>query len=260
MNIRRGIRYGEIFLSVCLALFIIPSEVKPAQVSNEARRETVRLERLSNNLWEGLVEEHRFGSPVDKRIRLDVFNFLNGVLALRRTMDSRRAQASNRNEVLDLLLLQSETVDRSLQKIKINRLLLRDWDTTKTSLDSLARLLNLKARPTSPPKEVRGNAKNVNELQIEIREIRAVGNFFKQEYRIRGAVSGRNIVSAGIYSRGQQIKTIPVRLHDRNMNEASFSLRMKAQEGITVRLIDSQGLLVEKPVKFPAGGGFPGLR
>ena len=260
MNIRRGIRYGEIFLSVCLALFLIPPEVRPAQVSNEARRETIRLERLSNNLWEELVEEHRFGSSVDQRIRLDVFNFLNGARALRRTMDNIRAQSRDREEFLDLLLLQSEKVDRSLQKIKINRLLLREWDNTKTSLDSLARLLNLKVSPPPPHKEVRGNSKNVNELQIAIREIRAVGNFFKQEYRIRGAVSGRNIVSAGIYSRGQQIKSIPIRLNDRNMNEASFSLRMKAQEGITVRLIDSQGLLVEKPVKFPAGGGFPGLR
>ncbi len=260
MDQRVRTRYGKLFLVSFLFFPLLVPGVTLGQISNEARREMVRLERLAENVWEGLLEEHRFGSPVDQGTKLDVFNFLNGARALRENMESSRTRASELADVLELLLLQSDAVNRSLRNIKIGRLILREWGDTKVSLNSLARLLSPSKGIPSRPMETRGSPENINGLGIEISEIRAVGNIFKNDHRIRGIISGRNIVSAGIYAKGQLVKSISVPLHDRNKRETTFSFRMKAQEGITVRVIDSQGLLIERTVKFPSRGGFPGLR
>ena len=253
-------RHIRLFSVALLFLLFQQPEVTFCQTSNVTQREALRLERAAGNLWEGLLEEDRYGSPVDQRTKLDVFNFFNGARALREGVEGGQAQVRDLGNVLTLLQLQSEAVDRSFRKARIGRLMLRDWDEAKRSLNSLARLVS--SRGGSPTGQARAarHSKNVNDLQIEIRKIEHVGNFFGNEYRVRGVISGRNIVSAGIYSRGQLLKPISVRLHDRRLNENSFAVRLEAREAATVRVIDSQGFVMEKAVEFPAGGLFPGLR
>ena len=74
-------------------------------------------------------------------------------------------------------------------------------------------------------------------------------------------ISGRNIVSAGIYSEERLIKPITVRLHDRRLGENPFAVRLEPPKGdVTVRVIDSRGFVLEKPVEFPARELIPGLR
>ncbi|MFQ5792692.1 MAG: hypothetical protein ACE5JU_11910 [Candidatus Binatia bacterium] len=249
-------------LFVAFLFFSLQSPgVSWGQIGYEVRREVLRLERLATNVWEGLLEETRFGYPVDQRIRLDVFNFVNGARTLNRKVEGGRARTGDIADVLGLLQLQSEAVDRSLRNAGIGRLVLRDWDEARTSLNSLVRLVTPSRATPSRDEGLARNLKNVNDLHIQISEVRPVGNFFKEEYRIRGVISGRNIVSAGIYSEGRLLKPISVRLHDGRFSENPFSVRLEAPEGdVTFRVIDSRGFVIERPVEFPARGFLPGLR
>ena len=245
----------------CLALWILWPGMTLAQVSNEARREAARLERLAGNVWEGLLEEHRYGTPVDSTTKLEVFNFYNGAQAFRTSMERTRSRSGSLADLMELLQIQSQAVDRSLGSANIGTLLEREWEYAKISLASLARLLKLKETPPPPPpSETTGERENVNELSISVTQVNPTGNFLKSEYRIRGVISGRNLVSAGIYAKGQLLSSLSVPLHSTKMSETPFSFRMKSQDGITIRVIDNQGLLVEEAVEFPAGGILPSLR
>ncbi|MFQ5851695.1 MAG: hypothetical protein ACE5JU_14065 [Candidatus Binatia bacterium] len=251
----------KLFFVAFLFLFLQAPGISSGQVSNEVRREAMRLEKLATYVWEGLLEEGRFGTPVDQRTRLDLFNFVNGTRALKLKTESRRARGDDLAEFAELLQLQSKAVDRSLRSVRIARIVLRDWDDAKASLDSLARLVSRTKRPSLRDEDTARNRDNVNDLGIEISEIRPVGNFFKNDYRIRGTISGRNIVSAGIYSGGRLLKPISVRLHDRRLSETAFSVRLEPPEGdVKIRVIDSRGFVMEKPVELPERGLLPGLR
>lgn len=251
----------RLFFISFLFLFLQATGISSGQVSEDVRREATRLERLANYVWDGLQEEARFGSTLDQRTRLDLFNFINGTRALKLKTESRRTRVEDLADFAGLLQLQSKAVDRSLRSVKIPRLILRDWDDAKASLDSLTRLVTPTKRPSPRDKDIARSRDNVNDLEIEISKVQPVGNFFKNEYRIRGAISGRNIVSAGIYSQGRLLKPISVRLHDTRLSENPFSVRLETPEGdIKIRVIDSRGFVLEKPVEFPARGLLPGLR
>ncbi|MEE8075156.1 MAG: hypothetical protein V3T60_05985 [Candidatus Binatia bacterium] len=251
----------RLYIAAFIFLFLQAPVFTTAQVSDGVRREATRLERLATYVWDGLQEEVRFGSPVDQRTRLDVFNFVNGTRALKLKTEGRRVSVEDLAEFAGLLQLQSKTVDRSLRNVKVSRLILRDWEDAKASLDSLARLVTPARRPSLRDKDTARSRDNVNDLGIEISSIRPVGNFFKNEFRIRGEISGRNIVSAGIYSEEQLLKPISVRLHDSNLSKNPFSVRLEPPEkDVKIRVIDSRGFVLEKPVELPERGLLPGLR
>jgi hypothetical protein len=251
----------RIYIAAFLFLFLQAPVFSSAQSNEGVRREATRLARLATYVWNGLQEEGRFDSPVDQRTRLDVFNFVNGTRALKLKTEGRRVSVEDLAEFTGLLQLQSETVDRSLRSARISRIILRDWEDAKASLDSLARLVTPARRPSLRDKDTARSRDNVNELGIEISSIQHVGNFFKNKFRIRGEISGRNIVSAGVYSEEQLFKPISVRLHDSNLSKNPFSVRLEPPgKGVKIRVIDSRGFVLEKPVEFPEGGLLPGLR
>ncbi|MFQ5902547.1 MAG: hypothetical protein ACE5JO_02550 [Candidatus Binatia bacterium] len=232
-----------------------------AQVPSAARREAVRLERLANNVLEGMFEDVRFGRSWGQRTLLDVFNFTNGARYLSERLERGRTQSKELSEIVELLLLQSQAVDRSLRSGRAGRGLLRDWEETRASLDSLAHLFTPSQEPFTGRREIPHAQENVNKLSIEIKEIRHVGNIFKNDYRIHGVISGRNIVSAGIYYKGRLLKALSVRLHDRRFTENPFRVRMEDPGGdVTLRVIDNRGFVLEQPVEFPEGGLFPGFK
>ena len=69
---------------------------------------------------------------------------------------------------------------------------------------------------------------------------------------------GCNIVSAGLYARGELIKSISVRLHERRLSENAFALRLHPPEGeVKIRVIDSRGFVLEESVEFPDQGFIP---
>ncbi len=245
-------RNRTLFISTFFFLIFQLPGASFAQVGDEVQRETSRLERMAGRVWEGLLEETRYGVSIDERTRLDVFNFVNGVRALREKAAGRRARTSDLTGVLGLIRLQTKVVDRSLKGARVGRFVMRDWDDAKASLESLARLV-------APRKRRAGQvSKNTNNLQVQIREVRPVGNIFKNEYRIRGTISGRNIVSAGIYAQDRLVKPITVRLHERQLTESSFAVRLQALEGeVEIRVIDSRGFVLEHPVEFPAKSLIP---
>ncbi|MGH7774742.1 MAG: hypothetical protein ACREQA_21165 [Candidatus Binatia bacterium] len=232
-----------------------------AQISSTAQREATRLERLANSAWEGMLEDVEFGYSWDRKALLDVFNFANGAHYLAQKLESGRTRPKEINGLVDMLLLQSQAVDRSLRSGRTGRSLLRDWDEAKTSLDSLARLVSVDQEPTSGRLDVARARENINNLRIEIKEVRHVGNVFGNDYRIRGAISGRNLVSAGIYHEGRLLKPVSVRLHERRFSENPFELRIEGPGGgVTLRVIDNQGFVLEQPIEFPAGGFRPGFK
>jgi len=232
-----------------------------AQTPSAARREAARLQRLANYVWEGMIEDVRFGHSWDQRALLDVFNFANGTRYLNKKLEDRRAQSKEFREIVDLLVLQSKTVERSLRIGRAGRTISRDWEEAKDSLDSLARLFSPAGEPPPRGGDVSRTQENVNDLRVEIKEVQHSGNFFKNKYRIRGVISGRNIVSAGIYYKGRLIKSVSVRLHERRFIANDFSLRMKGREGtVTLRVIDDRRFVLEKPIEFPEGGLLPGFK
>ncbi|MCH7571246.1 MAG: hypothetical protein IH919_11895 [Deltaproteobacteria bacterium] len=250
-----------LFFAAFLFFFLQAPGISSGQMSNEVLREAARLEKLATYVWEGLLEESRFGSSVDQRTKLALFNFVNGTRALKLKTESRRARDDDLADFAELLQLQSRAVDSSLRSVRIARIVMRDWDDAKASLDFLTRLVTRTKRPSLRDEDTARSRDNVNNLGIEISEIRSVGNFFKNDYRIRGVISGRNIVSAGIYSEGRLLKPISVRLHDRSLSETAFSVRLDPPEGeVKIRVIDSQGFVLEKPVELPERGLLPGLR
>lgn len=250
-----------LFFAAFLFFFLQASGISSGQMSNEVLREAARLEKLATYVWEGLLEESRFGSSVDQRTKLALFNFVNGTRALKLKTESRRARDDDLADFAELLQLQSRAVDSSLRSVRIARIVMRDWDDAKASLDFLTRLVTRTKRPSLRDEDAARSRGNVNNLGIEISEIRPVGNFFKNDYRIRGVISGRNIVSAGIYSEGRLLKPISVRLHDRSLSKTAFSVRLDPPEGeVKIRVIDSQGFVLEKPVELPERGLLPGLR
>ncbi|MGH7831608.1 MAG: hypothetical protein ACREP8_15690, partial [Candidatus Binatia bacterium] len=156
---------------------------------------------------------------------------------------------------------QSQSVDRSLRSGRAGRTLLRDWDEAKVTLDSLARLLTPDREPFATQRDLSRSQENVNNLRTEIKEVRHSGNIFGNDYRIRGVISGRNIVSAGIYHDGRLLKTVPVRLNERRLNENPFEVRLEAPGGaVTLRVIDNRGFVLEQPIEIPAGGLLPGFK
>lgn len=244
-----------------LFLFLQTPVISSGQMRDEVLREAARLERLATYVWEGLQEEGKFGSSVDQRTKLDVFNFVNGTRALKLKTENRRARGEDLADFAEFLQLQSRAVNRSLRSVRISRIVLRDWDDAKASLDFLTRLVTRTKRPSLRNEDTARSRGNVNDLGIEISEIRPVGNFFKNDYRIRGVISGRNIASAGIYSEGRLLKPISVRLHNRRLSETAFSVRLEPPGGdVKIRVIDSRGFVLEKPVEFPERGLLPGLR
>jgi hypothetical protein len=235
--------------------------VVAAQIPSTARRDAARLERLATNVWEWMVEDADFGYPWDRRSLLDAFNFANGARYLNQKIESGQSRSKELSEVVELLLLQSQSVDRSLRSGRAGRTLLRDWDEAKITLDSLARLLASDREPFAGQRDLSRGQENVNNLRTEIKEVRHAGNIFGNDYRIRGTITGRNIVSAGIYHKGRLLKTIPVRLNDRRLTENPFEIRMEAPGGeVTLRVIDNQGFVLEQPIEFPAGGLIPGFK
>jgi hypothetical protein len=232
-----------------------------AQVGNELRREAARLEKVATNVWEDLLEEMRFGHSVNERLRLDVFNFLNGAHVLREKAEGKRVSLKAISEVVELLQLQSQDVDRSLRKVKLGRLIVRDWEEAKASVGSLSRLVTRRESSPSSREGLAQVPENVNALRVQIDDVKAAGNFFKNEYRVRGLISGRNIVSAGIYSKDRLLKSISVPLHDRRLRENSFSVRLEPPGGeVLVRIIDNRGFVVEELIEFPSSGFLPGLK
>ncbi len=239
-----------------LTLLYVPGLA--AQIPQEARREAVRLERLASNLWEAILEDIRFGGYWDQRTVLDVFNFANGIRHLNDQMERGQAPSKEVSRIVELLILQSDVVNRSLPSAKPSAALLRDWEATQASLGKLARFFTSRPTPKKPPATT---GENVNELRIEIKDVRHTGNLFGSDYRIRGVISGRNIVAAGIYHKSQLLKSISVRLNDPRLQESSFAVRIEAPRGkVKVRVIDNTGFVQEKSVEFPTGGIFPGLR
>jgi hypothetical protein len=260
-RIYSGMDRCRLFLVAFFFLFLQAPGISSGQVSDELQREATRLERLATYVWDGLHEEGKFGSPVDQRTRLDVFNFVNGTRALKLKTESRRVRVEDLAEFTGLLQLQSKSVDRSLRNLRVSRLILRDWKDAKVSLDSLARLVTRTRRPSLRDKDTARGRDNVNDLGIEISSVRSVGNFFKNDFRIRGEISGRNIVSAGIYSEGRLLKPLSVRLHDSNLSKNPFSVRLEPPEkDVKIRIIDSRGFVLEKTVEFPERELLPGLR
>jgi hypothetical protein len=232
-----------------------------AQVPSAARREAARLERLANNVWDGTLEDADYGYPWDQRTLLDVFNFANGTRHLSQRLEDGRAQAKEISQIVELLLLQSQAVDRSLRSGRAGRTVLRDWEEAKASLDSLARLFTSSREPLAGRGDPPRARDNVNNLRIEIKEVRSVGNILKNDYRIRGVISGRNIASAGIYYEGRLLKAVSVRLQDRRFTDNPFELRMEAPGGeVTLRVIDNRGFVLEQAIEFPAGGLLPGFK
>jgi hypothetical protein len=224
-------------------------------------REAARLERLATNVWEGVQDDIRLGYSIDQQTQLDVFNFANGTRYLSRTVESRRSSAKELSEIVELLLLQSQTVDHSLRRGKIGRSISRDWDETKASLDFLARRLAPGREPVVGRKESPAAGENLNNIKVEIKEVRHAGNLFGTDYRIYGVISGRNIASAGVYHGGRLLKAISVPLHDRRFNENSFKVRIEAPgDQVTIRVIDERGFVLEHSVEIPSGGLLPGLR
>lgn len=242
-----------------LAAFL--SGTASAQVSREAQREAARFERLVNNVWEGMVEDVDFGYAWDQRAMLDVFNLNNGARYLSRQIEDQRARPKDISETVNLLLLQSEAVDRSVRQGRPSSTLLRNWDDAKVSLDSLARLFP-SARDYSRGQS--GGAspqENINELRIEITDVRHAGNIFGNDYRVRGKISGRNIVSAGIYRGDREVKSIPLRYRDSRLATTPFDVRVEVpSEGLTVRVIDNRRFVLEQPIEASGGGGFPGFK
>jgi hypothetical protein len=249
------------FVVAFLCLFFLVSGAGRAQVGNELRREAARLEKVATNVWEDLLEEMRFGHSVNERLRLDVFNFLNGAHVLHEKAEGKRVSLKAISEVVELLQLQSQDVDRSLRKVKLGRLIVRDWEEAKASVESLSRLVTRRGSSPSSREGLAQVPENVNALRVQIDDVKAAGNFFKNEYRVRGLISGRNIVSAGIYSKDRLLKSISVPLHDRNLRENSFSVRLEPPGGeVLVRIIDNRGFVVEELIEFPSSGFLPGLR
>ncbi|MCZ6621865.1 MAG: hypothetical protein O7C72_08195, partial [Deltaproteobacteria bacterium] len=72
-----------LFFAAFLFLFLQAAGISSGQMSNEVLREAARLEKLATYVWEGLLEESRFGSSVDQRTKLALFNFVNGTRALK---------------------------------------------------------------------------------------------------------------------------------------------------------------------------------
>lgn len=232
-----------------------------AQVGSEVQREAARLERLATNVWEGVQDDISFGYSIDQNTQLDIFNFANGTRYLSGKIDSGRSSAKELSGVVYLLLLQSQTVDRSLRRGKFGRSILRDWDETKTSLDYLARRLTPGREPLVGRGEAPGAGDNLYNIKIAIKEVRHAGNLFGTDYRINGVISGRSIASAGVYYEGRLVKPISVPLHERRFSENSFQVRIEAPgDKVTIRVIDDRGFVLEQPVEFPSGGLFPGLR
>ncbi|NIM05169.1 MAG: hypothetical protein GTN65_06035, partial [Armatimonadetes bacterium] len=81
-------------------------------VSTDVRREAARLERLSNNVWDSILDDLSFGYSWDQRIQLDVFNFVNGTRYLNQKIESGRTPQKELANIVDLLLLQSQAADR----------------------------------------------------------------------------------------------------------------------------------------------------
>jgi len=253
-------KYTQVIFTIVFFALAFYAEAA-AQTPRETRREAARLQRLATYVWEGMVEDVRFGHSWDQRALLDVFNFANGTRYLNKKLEDKRVQSTELREIVDLLVLQSKAVERSLRIGRAGRTISRDWGETKDSLDSLARLFSPEGEPPPRGGDVSRTQENVNDLRVEIKEVRHSGNIFKSKYRIRGVVSGRNIVSVGIYYKGRLIKSVSVRLHERRFIENEFSLRMKGREGqVTLRVIDDRGFVLEKPIEFPEGGLLPGFK
>ncbi|MFQ5682710.1 MAG: hypothetical protein ACE5HC_05490 [Candidatus Binatia bacterium] len=232
-----------------------------AQFASEAPREVVRLERLATNVWEGMKEDVKFGHTWDQRTLLDVFNFVAGSRYLSEELGRGRTQNEKLREIVDLLRLQSETVDRSLRIGRAGRSLLREWEETKASLEFLARSFTSGREPLATPGNTPRSQVNSNNLKIEIRGVEHTGNFFGSKYRIRGTISGRNIVSAGIYYKGRLLKPVSVQLYEGRLTENAFSLRMEPPgDNVTLRVIDERGFVLEQVIEFPTGGLLPGFQ
>lgn len=256
---KRGLKTIQILAAFLLALIFFGDAA--ADIPSAARREAARLERLAINVWEGMLDDVSFGYSIDQRTRLGVFNFVNGTRYLKQKAESRRTQPKELSEVVGLLLLQSQTVDRSLRIGKTRRALLRDWEEAKASLVSLDRLLHHDREPFARRRDAPRARENINDLSIEIKKVSHSGNIFKNKYRIRGTISGRNIVSAGIYYKERLLKSVSVRLHERRFTENPFKLSMEAPGGDAIlRVIDNRGFVLEEPIDFPAGGLFPGFK
>ncbi len=249
---------------VILAVFILAGVVcnnAAAQVVSEVQREVARLERLATNVWEGVQDDVRLGYSIGRQTQLDVFNFANGTRYLNRKVEGRRSGTKELSEIVELLLLQSQAVDRSLRSGKVARSILRDWDETKASLDFLARRLAPGREPLVGREETPRAGENRNNINIKIKEVRHAGNLFGNDYRIYGVISGRNIASAGVYYKGRLLKQVSVPLHERRFNENSFKVRIEAPGNkVTIRVIDERGFVLEQPVEIPSGGLLPGLR
>lgn len=232
-----------------------------AQVSTDVRREAARLERLSNNVWDSILDDLSFGYSWDQRIQLDLFNFVNGTRYLNQKIESGRTPQKELGNIVELLLLQSQAADRSLRVARAGRYLMRDWDEAKTSLDYLARALVPGRDPYAGRADTAALKDNINNLQIEIKEVRSTGNFFSSDYRIRGVISGRNIASAGIYHEGRLVRSLSVRLQERKFIENPFEARIEGREGtFTIRVIDNRGFTLEQPIEFTSGGFIPGFK
>ena len=137
-----------LFFVAFLFLFLQAPGISSGQMSNEVLREAARLEKLATYVWEGLLEESRFGSSVDQRTKLALFNFVNGTRALKLKTESRRARDDDLADFAELLQLQSRAVDSLLKSVRIARIVLRDWDDAKASLDFLTRLVTRTKRPS----------------------------------------------------------------------------------------------------------------
>lgn len=232
-----------------------------AQISSEARREAARLERLAANVWDGIVDDLSFGYSWDQRTQLDVFNFVNGARYLNQRIDSGRASENELRDTVELLRLQSESVDRSLRAARVGRGMMRDWEEAKFTLDYLARAFQVGREPYRSRPEASAPRDNINNLRIEIKEVRSTGNFFNPDYRIRGVVTGRNIVSAAIFHEGRLLKSLPVRLKDRGLRDYPFETRIEGREGTyVIRVIDDRGFSLEQPLEIASGGLLPGFK
>lgn len=244
-----------------VTLLLLLAGASEAQVGRGARREAARLERLAGNMWEGMVDDVGLGFAWDRGKLLDVFNFANGARHLNQKLESGQVEAPEIRGVVEMLLLQSHAVDRSLRSGKASRWLLRDWEEAKATLESLAHHFAIPAGSLKGRWESAAAKENVNNLKIEIKEVRRTGNFFGKDYRVRGVISGRNIVSVGFYHEGQLLKPISVRLHERRYTENPFEARIEVPgDPVTVRVIDSQGFVLEETLGISGGGTFPGLR
>jgi hypothetical protein len=245
---------------IVATLVVVLASVSGAQVGIEAQREGSRLERLAGNMWEGMLDDMSFGYSWDRGELLDVFNFANGARHLNLKLKSSQVQPSEVRDVIEMLLLQARAVDGTMRGGKAGRWLLGEWEETKKALDVVAdRWLPQRARQAA--REAPAAKQNVNELKIEIKDIRRTGNFFGNDYRIHGVIYGRNLVAAGFYHQGQLLKPISVRLNERRYTENPFELRIEMPDNpVTVRVIDSEGFVLEQAVEISSGGLLPGLR